>query len=153
MFDNVDDDDVGLILLNQLTQTTQTATHEDSCCFSYLFNRPSGPEFIPDGLDILKQKTWIEWSRFLTSWTPVLSSNPQCQSTYRNWSTDTLEALEQCILLPRHILPVSRYGSGSVFCICEPDRHQNLIICSLAHCQPSPENFMQIHLEVFAQSF
>jgi len=36
--------------------------------------------------------------------------------------------------------------------ICDPDRHQILIIYSSVQCQPSSENFMQIHLEVFAQS-
>ena len=48
---------------------------------------------------------------------------------------DKLEALAQCIPLPRHVLPVSQYGS--VIRIRDPDRHQNLIICSLVQCQPS----------------
>jgi len=49
-----------------------------------------------------------------------------------------LEALGQCIPPPRHILPVSRSGSrGVAIQIRDSDRHQNLIICSLAHCQPS----------------
>ena len=66
-----------------------------------------------------------------------------------------LEALRQCIPPPRHVLPVSRYQSASgridsmpsfqMHCTSrpislhpdgDPDRHQNLIICSLAHCQP-----------------
>jgi len=34
----------------------------------------------------------------------------------------------------------------------DPDCHQNLTICSLAHCPTFPENLMQIRLEVFAQS-
>jgi len=32
------------------------------------------------------------------------------------------------------------------------DRHQKCNLCSLAHCQPSLKNFMQIRSEVFAQS-
>ena len=32
------------------------------------------------------------------------------------------------------------------------DRHQNLIICSLAHCQPFLKNFTQVRWEVFARS-
>jgi len=65
-----------------------------------------------------------------------------------------LEALRQCIPPPRHVLPVSRYQSAiwridsmpsfqmhytsrpiSLYPDGDPDRHQNLIICSLAHCQ------------------
>ena len=63
-------------------------------------------------------------------------------------TNNKLEALRQCIPPPRHVLPVTRsvYGSG------DPDRHQSLTICSLAHCQPFSENFMQIRSEVFAQS-
>jgi len=34
--------------------------------------------------------------------------------------------------------------------IRDPDRHQNLIICSMAHCQPFLETVMQIRWEVFA---
>jgi len=38
--------------------------------------------------------------------------------------------------------------------ICYPDRHQNLIVCSLAHIPSFSEIFvqLQIRLEVFAQS-
>jgi len=43
---------------------------------------------------------------------------------------------------PRHDLPVSRYQSRHLVNRFEmtnpdPDRHQNLTICSVAHCQPS----------------
>jgi len=43
-----------------------------------------------------------------------------------------LETMGQCILPPRHVLPVSRSVSG--FRIRDPDRHQNL---NKSHCQPS----------------
>jgi len=43
-----------------------------------------------------------------------------------------LEALGQCTPPPRHILLVSRWGSGIRIRIRDPDRHQNWIICSLA---------------------
>jgi len=58
-----------------------------------------------------------------------------------------LEALEQCMPPARHVLPVSPWIR-----ICDPDHHQNLIICLLAHYQPSLQNFMQICSEAFAQS-
>jgi len=45
-----------------------------------------------------------------------------------SWIQLQLEALGQCIHPPRHVLPVSQ----SI-----PDRHQNLITCSLAHYHPS----------------
>jgi len=45
-----------------------------------------------------------------------------------------LEALEQCIPPPRHVLITS---VAIRIRIPDPDRHQNLIIWSLAHCQPS----------------
>jgi len=49
-----------------------------------------------------------------------------------------LEALGQCIPPPRHVLPVSRFGYPSL----DPDpsygsKPRSLIVCSLAHCQPS----------------
>jgi len=34
----------------------------------------------------------------------------------------------------------------------DPDRHQKLVVCSLAYCQHSLKNFMQIRWEVFMQS-
>jgi len=49
----------------------------------------------------------------------------------------------QCIPPPRHVLPVSRYTDPDPDPHPDPYRHQNLIICSLAYCQP-PQNFMQI---------
>ena len=72
-----------------------------------------------------------------------------------------LEALGECIPPPRHVLPVSPSGESvwaadlsplttfrisqysdesgkqSLYQDGDPDRHQNLIICSLADCQPS----------------
>jgi len=45
-----------------------------------------------------------------------------------------LEALGQCIPPPRHVSPVSRIRIR--IRNRDPDRHQNLIIRSLAHCQP-----------------
>jgi len=53
-----------------------------------------------------------------------------------------LEALEQCI---------PRQGMSYQCRDTDPDLCQNLIICSLAIAN-LPENFMQIRLEVFAQS-
>jgi len=55
----------------------------------------------------------------------------------RNYSPNTyknLEALGQCIPLPRHMLPVSWYYIGQ---ICELNHHQSLIISSLADYQPT----------------
>jgi len=46
---------------------------------------------------------------------------------------EELEALEQGIPPPRHVLPVLRYGFGSMIW----NAAKILIICSLAHCQPS----------------
>jgi len=51
-----------------------------------------------------------------------------------------LEAVGQCIRPPRHVLPVSQYGYGS------PPKFGHLFIGPLP---TFPENFMQIHLEVF----
>jgi len=45
---------------------------------------------------------------------------------------EKLEAPGQCIPPPRHVLPVSQYGSR--IRIPDPDRHQDIIIYSLAHC-------------------
>jgi len=47
--------------------------------------------------------------------------------------SDETRITGQCIPPPKHVLPVSRIRIR----IHDPDRHQNLIICSLAHCQPS----------------
>jgi len=74
--------------------------------------------------------------------------------------THGVDAVGQCIPPPRHVLPVQPSGESvrtadlcplTTFRISQqwriwktipdpdgdPDRHQNLIICSLAHCQPS----------------
>jgi len=53
-----------------------------------------------------------------------------------------LEALGQCIPPPRHVLPVSRYGLGSLL------KFNHLFIGLLPNF---PENFMQIRSEVFTQ--
>ena len=58
-----------------------------------------------------------------------------------------LQALGQCIPLPRHVLPVSQYRSGSLSRIATKFNH--LFIGTLS---TFPENFMQIRSEVFAQS-
>ena len=58
-----------------------------------------------------------------------------------------LEAVGQCIPPPRHVLPVSRYTDPNPDPHPDPYRHQNLIISSLAYCQP-PQNFMQILWEI-----
>jgi len=62
-----------------------------------------------------------------------------------------LEALGQCIPPLRHVLPVSRYGSGSLFgsVIRIATKFNRLFTVPLSTI---PENFMQMHLEVFAQS-
>jgi len=60
---------------------------------------------------------------------------------------DQLEALGQCTPPPRHVLPVSRYRSGSV--TGSPPKFNHLFIGQLLTFS---KNLMQIHLEVFAQS-
>ena len=63
-----------------------------------------------------------------------------------NWSIhQQLEALGQCIPLPRHALQVLRYGSGFVSGL--PPKFNHLFTGPLPNF---PEHFMQIHLEVFA---
>jgi len=52
-----------------------------------------------------------------------------------------LEALGQCIPLPRYVLPVSRSGS--------PPKFNYFFQWPIANL---PWKFMQIHLEVFVQS-
>jgi len=43
-------------------------------------------------------------------------------------------------------------GKQSLYPDGDPDRHQNLTTCSLAHCRPTLKTIMQICSEVFAQS-
>jgi len=63
-----------------------------------------------------------------------------------------LEELGQCIPPPRHVLLVSRYGSGSGW-IHDPDRIQNsIIILFTGPLSTFPENFIQIRSEVFVRS-
>jgi len=59
-----------------------------------------------------------------------------------------LEALGQCIPPPRHILPVSRSRSVSGLGFGLPPKFNHLFIGQLP---TFPENFMEIHSEVFAQ--
>jgi len=73
--------------------------------------------------------------------------------TARNYlSQIKLEALGQCIPPPRHVLPVSRYGSGSVtvsgLMIRIAKKFDHLFISPLLTLR---ENFMQICSEVFAK--
>jgi len=53
-----------------------------------------------------------------------------------------LEALRQCIPPPRHVLPMSQYGSRL------PPIFNHFFVGSLP---TFPENFMQIHLEIIAK--
>ena len=64
---------------------------------------------------------------------------------YMNKHQAKLEALGQYITPPRHVLPVSQYGSVSGL----PPKFSHLFIGPLPIFS---ENFMQIRLEVFAQS-
>jgi len=61
---------------------------------------------------------------YISSWSPVV--------IFRVCLMGKLEALGQCILLPRHVLPVSWYWSGSVIRL--PPKFNHLFI---ARCQPS----------------
>jgi len=61
-----------------------------------------------------------------------------------NEKKNKLEALVQCMPPPRHVLPVSRSGSGSG----SPPKFDHLFIGPLP---TFPENFMQIRSEVFAK--
>jgi len=65
-------------------------------------------------------------------------------------------ALQHCAMQSVDTLAVSPNSDKSkkqfLYSDGDPDHHQNLIICSLAQCQTFSENFMQIYLEVFAES-
>jgi len=64
-----------------------------------------------------------------------------------------VSVMQHSQLIPLSVSPNSdESGKQSLHPDGDPDRHQNLIICSLADCQPCPENLVQIYLEVFAHS-
>jgi len=51
-------------------------------------------------------------------------------NVFKNYKKTTVEALGQCIPPPRHVLPVSRYGSMIRIAT-------KILSFLLAHCQPS----------------
>ena len=55
-------------------------------------------------------------------------------------------------LIPLSVSPNSdASGKQSLHPDGDPDRHQNLVVCSLARLLTFPENLMQIRSEVFEQ--
>jgi len=70
-----------------------------------------------------------------------------CMSVCLSTNTSKLEAMGQCIPLPRHVSLMLRQIH-----IHDPDHHQNLIIFSLAYCRPSLKISCKSYSEVFTQS-
>jgi len=73
----------------------------------------------------------------------------------------SLEALGQCTLPPRHILPSPQcrdpdpdpYPYNTRIRIRDTDPQQNLVICLFIGPLPTvPENFMEMRSEIFVQS-
>jgi len=96
----------------------------------------------------------------------ALHIHAQRQSAYQTRSTGTVQTSAKARLTTTSVAiwrismsecPLTTFlssnsdesGKQSLYPDGDPDRQQNLTKCSLAHCQPSPENFMQIRSEVF----
>jgi len=91
---------------------------------------------------------WSQCSKFLSVFWHCWFRWQKRQTAWKNMQQ--LEALGQCTPLSRHVLPVLRSRSGSISVSVSPPKFNHLFISPFPIF---PENFMQIRLEVFAQSY